>query len=124
MRVKTGTVRHAKHQKTLKATRGYRMSKNRLYKAAHEAELHAGQYAYAGRKNRKRDFRQLWITRLNAALKPYDLKYNQFVALLKKNKIDLNRKILANIALDDPQTFTVIVKKITSKQQNVKQAKN
>ena len=72
----------------------------------------------------KRDFRQLWITRLNAALKPYDLKYNQFIALLEKNKIDLNRKILANLALEDPQTFAVIVKKITSKQQNVKQAKN
>ncbi|MGI6776002.1 MAG: 50S ribosomal protein L20 [Patescibacteria group bacterium] len=61
---------------------------------------------------------------LTPPLKPYNLKYNQFIALLEKNKIDLNRKILANLALEDPQTFAVIVKKITSKQQNVKQAKN
>jgi len=124
MRVKTGTVRHAKHQKTLKKTKGYRMTKNRLYKVAHEAELHAGQYAYTGRKNRKRDFRELWISRLNAALKPYNLKYNQFIALLAKNKIDLNRKILANLALDDPQIFTALVKKVTPKEKDGKQAKN
>jgi len=124
MRVKTGTVRHAKHQKTLKATRGYRMTKSRLYKTAHEAQLHAGQYAFSGRKNRKRDFRQVWITRLNAALKPYGLKYNRFVALLGKNKIELNRKMLANLALSDPQTFTVLVEKVTAGKKDVKQAKN
>lgn len=124
MRVKTGTVRHTKHQKTLRAARGYRMTKNRLYKVAHEAELHAGQYAFAGRKNRKRDFRQLWISRLNAALKPYDLKYNQFIALMTKNKIDINRKILANLALDDPQAFATLVEKVTAKEENGKQAKN
>ncbi|PIS15385.1 50S ribosomal protein L20 [Candidatus Shapirobacteria bacterium CG09_land_8_20_14_0_10_38_17] len=111
MRVKTGTIRHAKHKKTLKATKGYRMTRNRLYKVAHEAELHAGQYAYAGRKNKKRDLRQLWIQRINAALSSQNLKYNQFIHLLEQKNITLNRKILAELAVNDPATFKFIVSK-------------
>lgn len=114
MRIKTGTVRKQHHKKVLVQTKGYRMTKNRLYKVAHEALLHAGQYAYAGRKKRKRDFRRLWIIRLNAALAPYDLSYNRLIKGLKDSQIELDRKILATIALNDPQTFKKIVEKVKS----------
>ncbi len=85
------------------------MTKSRLYKVAHEAALHAGQYAYMGRRLRKRDLRRLWIIRINAALKKYNLKYNFFINLLKKKKIELNRKILAHLALKEPEVFKKIV---------------
>ncbi len=112
MRVKTGPARRARHKKVLKAAKGYRMTKNRLYRVAHEAVLHAGQYAYAGRKKRKRDLRRLWITRINAALEGEDIKYSRFINLLKKEKIELNRKILAHLALYDPKTFKALLAKI------------
>ena len=111
MRVKTGTVRRAKHKKTLKSTKGYRMTRNRLYKVAHEAELHAGQYAYVGRKNKKRDLRRLWIQRINAALSSQNLKYSQFIHLLEQKNITLNRKILAELAVNDSSVFNFIVSK-------------
>lgn len=111
MRVKTGSVRHQKHKKVLKRTKGYRMTKGRLYKVSKQADLHAGQYAYMGRKLRKRDFRKLWIQRINAALKEFDLKYSLFIKLLKQAKIELDRKILADLALNDPQAFSQIVNK-------------
>ncbi len=109
MRIKTGTSRHRRHQKVLKSTKGYRMTKHRLYKVAHEAKLHAGQYAYIGRKKRKRDFRKLWIVRLNAAVREYGLTYRKFINLLKKAKIILNRKVLAELAVNQPQIFKEIV---------------
>jgi len=112
MRVKTGPVRRARHKKVLKAAKGYRMTKNRLYRVAHEAVLHAGQYAYAGRKKRKRDLRRLWITRINATLEGENIKYSRFVNLLRKGKIELNRKILAHLALYDPKTFKALLAKI------------
>lgn len=87
------------------------MTKGRLYKVSKEADLHAGQYAYVGRKLRKRDFRRLWIMRINAALTPFELTYSQFVNGLKKAKIELDRKILADLAVTDPETFKAIVKK-------------
>lgn len=91
------------------------MTKGRLYKVSKEASLHAGQYAYAGRRLRKRDLRRLWIQRINAALSSFDLKYSQFINLCQKSKIQLNRKILAELALNDPEAFTEIIKKVTSK---------
>ncbi|AKM79185.1 MAG: Ribosomal protein L20, bacterial-type [Candidatus Beckwithbacteria bacterium GW2011_GWB1_47_15] len=112
MRVKTGTVRRARHKKILKQTKGYRMTRSRLYKVAKEATLHAGQYAYHGRKLRKRDFRRLWIQRINAALTDSDLSYSRFISGLKKAKIDLNRKILAELAVSDPDTFKAVVDKV------------
>lgn len=114
MRVKTGTTRRKRHKKVLKLTKGYRMTKGRLYKVSKEAALHAGQYAYIGRKQKKRNFRRLWIQRINAALMPFGLPYSRFINGLKKAKIELNRKILAEIALSDPETFKVIVEKATS----------
>ncbi len=90
------------------------MTKNRLIKVAREADLHAGQYAFIGRKLRKRDFRKLWIIRLNAALKAIDekLKYSSFINQLKKANILLDRKVLADIALRDEKTFGEIVKQV------------
>ena len=114
-RVKTGIVRRKRHQKVLQRTKGYRMTKSRLYKAAHEALLHAGQYAYAGRKRRKRDQRKLWIMKINAAVQSLGLTYNQFIHRLKKAKIELDRKILADLAESDPKTFKIIVDKVREK---------
>jgi len=111
MRVKTGTTRKARHKKTLKATKGYRLTKSKLYKVAHEARLHADQYAYIGRKLRKRDFRRLWITRINAGLTNYSLSYSSFINLLKIANIRLNRKTLANLVVQEPKVFAEIVKK-------------
>jgi large subunit ribosomal protein L20 len=87
------------------------MTKNRLIRVAKEAALHAGEYAYAGRKLKKRDFRRLWITRLNQAVQQRDLKYNQFINALKKADIQLDRKILSDLAVRDPEVFKIIVDK-------------
>jgi large subunit ribosomal protein L20 len=114
MRIKTGPTRHRKHKKILKSTQGYRMSKHRLIKVAKEAALHAGQYAYVGRKRRKRDFRCLWITRIQAGTRENGLSYNRFIAGLKKAKIELDRKILAELALNQPTVFKTIVEKVKS----------
>jgi len=110
MRVKS--PRRVRHKRLLARVKGYRMTKHRLYKVAHEAALHAGQYAYVGRKLRKRDFRMLWIIRLNAAVRELGLTYGQFIAGLKKAKIELDRKILADLALSDPDSFKKIVEKV------------
>lgn len=111
MRVKTGPSRRQRHKKVLKRTKGFRMTKGRLYKVSKEADLHAGQYAFAGRKRRKRNLRQLWITRINTALTDYDLPYSQFISNLKQTKIDLDRKILADLALSHPKVFKAVVEK-------------
>lgn len=109
MRVKTGFTRRRAHKKVLQRTKGYRMTKNRLYKVAREADLHAGQYAFAGRKRRKRQFRQLWITRINAGLRPFEISYSVFIKLLKDKKVNLNRKLLADLAVNDQGAFEKIV---------------
>ncbi len=116
-RVKTGFHRHARHQKVLGFTKGYRMTKNRLYKVAHEAMLHAGQYAYIGRKNRKRDFRALWITRISAAVKAVSaqLNYSRFMNQLKAANIELDRKMLADLAVHDLDAFSEVVKAAEAK---------
>lgn len=111
-RTKTGTVRRRHHKKVLQRTKGFRMTKSRLYKVAREADLHAGQYAFVGRKKRKREMRKLWIIRLNAAVQELGLSYNKFIAGLKKANIELDRKILADLALSDPETFKKIVEKV------------
>lgn len=112
VRVKTGPTRRRRHKKVLKQTKGYRMTKSRLYKVAHEALLHAGQYAYAGRKLKKRDSRKLWIIKINAALENFGISYSKFISGLKKAKIELDRKILADLAVSDPEVFKKIVKKV------------
>lgn len=111
-RVKTGPYRRRRHKKVLKRTKGFRMTKNRLYKVAHEAMLHAMDYSYIGRKLRKRDFRRIWVQRINIALRNLDdnYKYSTFIAGLKKNKIELDRKVLAEFAVNEPKTFEAIAK--------------
>lgn len=113
-RTKTGFTRHRRHKKVLKLTKGFRGTNNRLYKRAHEALLHAGQYAYIGRKLRKRDMRSLWITRISAGLKSIDenLQYSRFMNGLKKANIELNRKMLSEIAIADFNTFKSLVSKV------------
>lgn len=116
MRVKTGYTRRRHHKKVLARVSGSRLSRGKHYKAAREADLHAGQYAFHGRKRRKRDLRRLWITRLNIALRQHDshLKYSQFIKLLHDKPVALDRKILSHIAVTDPPTFTTIVDQVTS----------
>jgi large subunit ribosomal protein L20 len=112
MRVKTGTVRHKRHKKVLNAAKGTRMSNRKRVKLAKQIQLHAGEYAFHGRKLRKRNFRTLWIQRINAALKPFEISYSVFIGKLNKAKIGLNRKILADLALNNPKVFEEVVKKI------------
>lgn len=114
-RVKAGTTRHKRHQKVLKLTKGFRGTNHRLFKRAQEALLHAGQYAYVGRRLRKRDFRKLWITRISAALlsiTEFKLSYSKFVGGLKTAKIELNRKMLSELAIADFSAFKKIVEKV------------
>lgn len=112
MRIKRGVTSHKKHLKLLKSVKGFRMTKRRLVKVAKEAYLHAGMYAYAGRKNKKRDFRRLWILRISQALIPYNISYSKFIFKLKKTKIILDRKILSYLVSNDNNAFKAIVDKI------------
>jgi large subunit ribosomal protein L20 len=112
MRVKRGKVKKRKHKKVLKQAKGYRLTYSKLYRRAKEALLHAGEYSYAHRRKRRGQFRRLWIKRINAALTPYDIKYSVFINKLKNKNISLDRKILAGLALDYPDVFETIVKKV------------
>jgi large subunit ribosomal protein L20 len=113
-RVKTGVVRRRRHKKILKLAKGYRGANSRLYKRAHEAVLHAGQYAYIGRKLRKRDMRRLWIIRIGAALKEVDesLNYSRFIRDMKKAEVVIDRKVLAELAVSDFNAFKSVVAKV------------
>ncbi len=112
MRVRTGFARKRQHKKILKLAKGFRMTRNRLFKVANEAVLHAGDYAFAGRKKRKRDFKKLWIVRINAGARKNGLSYSKLTNLLSKSEIKLNKKILAHLALNEPKTFDQIVKSV------------
>lgn len=109
MRVKTGVVRRKSHKKVLELAKGFWMTRHKRYKVAHEAVMHSGQYAFEGRRIRRRDMRRTWITRLNAALKPFEIRYSVFIKLMNDKKIGLNRKMLSEIAINDPNTFKSIV---------------
>ena len=108
-RVKRGTVSRRKHNKLLSQTKGYRGRKSKLVKVAKEAALHAGQYAYHGRKIRKGDFRSLWIVRISEAVKKEDLSYSKFINSLKKANVTLDRKILSNMIVEHPAAFKHVV---------------
>lgn len=110
MRVKSISAR--RHRKILKAARGFKQARRRRIQTAKEALVHAGAYAYHGRKLRKRDLRSLWIVRVNAAVKAEGLSYSKFIDGLKKSKIEIDRKILADLAVSDPDTFTKIVSEV------------
>lgn len=113
MRVKRGVTKRARHKKVLKLTKGFRGAKNRLIRVAKEAAMHSGQYAYAGRRLRRRDARSNWISTITAALTQTDTKYSVFINNLKTSQVIIDRKILAEIASTDLPTFQKIVKKIT-----------
>lgn len=112
MRVKRGLTSHAKHKKVHVANKGYRMTKRRLTRVAKEAYLHAGEYAYHGRKLRKREFRRLWITRISEAVKQNGLSYSAFISKLKASNIQVDRKVLANLIIDHPEAFSAILEKV------------
>jgi large subunit ribosomal protein L20 len=99
-----------KHREMLGRAKGFKQARRRRIQTAKEALLHAGQYAYEGRKNKKRDLRGLWIIRLNAAVKTQGISYSKFINGLKKNKIDLDRKILSEMAISDPEVLKSVIK--------------
>jgi len=109
-RVKNGAVTKARHKKVLKEAKGYFGSKHRLYKTAKEQLMHSGQYAFRDRKQKKRDFRKLWITRINAACRQNDISYSRFIEGLTKAGVEVNRKMLSEIAINDPKAFSELVK--------------
>lgn len=112
VRIKRGVVSKRKHKKILKLAKGYRLTRSKLIKRAKEAVLRAGEHAFAGRKLKKRDFRRLWIIRISEAVKKEGLSYSKFTHALKKNKIELDRKILADLVVNEPDTFKKIVEKV------------
>ena len=108
-RVKGGTVARARRKKVLKQAKGYFGSKHRLFKTAHEQVMHSGQYAFRDRRQNKRNFRKLWITRINAACRENEISYSKFINGLAKAGIEINRKMLSEMAIDDPKSFTALV---------------
>jgi large subunit ribosomal protein L20 len=113
-RVKRGVVAHAKHKKILKLAKGYKGARSKVYRVAKQAVIKAGQYAYIGRKQRKRQFRSLWITKINAAARLNNMSYSQFMNQLKKADININRKMLADLAMNNAESFSAIVNSVTS----------
>ena len=108
-RVKNGATTKARHKKVLKQAKGYFGSKHRLYKTAKEQLMHSGQYAFRDRKQKKRDFRKLWITRINAACRENEISYSRFIEGLTKAGVEVNRKMLSEIAINDSKAFTELV---------------
>ena len=109
-RVKDGKVTKAKHKKILKQAKGYFGSKHRLFKTAKEQVMHSGKYAYRDRRQNKRNFRKLWITRINAACRQNEISYSKFIDGLNKAGITINRKMLSELAINDEKAFAGLVK--------------
>lgn len=108
-RVKNSVTTKARHKKVLKAAKGYFGSKHRLYKTAKEQLMHSGQYAFRDRRQKKRDFRKLWITRINAACRENEISYSRFIEGLNKAGVEVNRKMLSEIAIENPKAFAELV---------------
>ena len=111
-RVKGAVNAKKNHRKVLKLAKGYRGAKSKLYKTANQAVMKSLSYAYVGRKLRKREFRQLWIARINAAARQNGLSYSKLINLLKVNNIEINRKMLSEMAIHDPEGFTNLVEQV------------
>lgn len=109
-RVKNGVTTKARHKKVLKEAKGYFGSKHRLYKTAKEQLMHSGQYAFRDRRQKKREFRRLWIVRINAACRENEISYSRFIEGLNKAGVEINRKMLSEIAINDPKAFAELVK--------------
>lgn len=110
-RVKRGVTARARHKKVLTLSKGFRGRRNNVYRVAKQAVMKAGQYAYRDRRTKKRVFRALWIARINAAARNNDMTYSQFIHGLKKASIDMDRKVLADLAVFDKAAFAAIVEK-------------
>ena len=113
-RVKRGTMTHKRHKKVLETTKGYWGGKRNLFKTAHEQWMKSGNYAYRDRRNKKRDFRRLWIVRISAGCRAEGVQYSRFMEGLTKSGISLDRKVLAEMAVSDPETFRQLVAQATS----------
>ena len=113
-KVKRGVQAKARHKKVLKQAKGFRGARSRTYKVAKQAVMRAGQYAYRDRRVKKRVFRSLWIVRINAAARDNGLTYSQLIAGLKKANIDLDRKVLASLAVNDKEAFSMIAEQAKS----------
>ena len=113
-RVKRGVTAHARHKKILALAKGFRGRRKNVFRIAKEAVMKAGQYAYRDRRTRKRVFRALWIARINAASRELGVTYSKFMAGLKKAQIDIDRKVLSDMAIHDPAGFKSIVEKVKS----------
>jgi len=111
-RIKRGVTTKARHKRLLAKTRGFRHGRKNLVKMARQADLKAGQYAYRDRRTKKREFRRLWIVQINAACRQNEIKYSSFIKALKDKKIELDRKVLADIAENNPEEFTKLVQKV------------
>ena len=111
-RVKGAVTTRARHKKVLKRAKGYYGAKSIRFRMANQAVMKSGMYAYVGRKNKKRDFRRLWIARINAAARLNGMSYSKFISGLKKANININRKMLAEMAVSDSQGFAALVEKI------------
>ena len=109
MRIKRAVNAVKKRRSILKSAKGYRGAKSKLYRTAREQVMKSGQYAYIGRKMKKRNFRALWITRINAGCRQNGISYSKFIAGLKAKGIDLNRKVLADMAVREPEAFSALV---------------
>lgn len=110
-RVKRGVTAHARHKKVLKQAKGYYGARSRVYRVAKQAVIKAGQYAYRDRRQRKRQFRALWIIRINAAARQHGLSYSRFMDGLKKASIEMDRKVLADLAILDKEAFAALAEK-------------
>jgi large subunit ribosomal protein L20 len=114
-RVKGGTVTHRRHKKVLKLTKGHKATRHTLFRRAHESMLHALSYAYEHRRERKGDMRRLWIVRINAATRAEGLSYSQFMDGLRKANVEINRKALADMAVNDPSGFSKLLSLASAK---------
>ena len=113
-RVKRGVTAKARHKKVLKKAKGYYGARRKTYRVAKQAVIKAGQYDYEGRKQKKRQFRSLWVIRINAAANEHGISYSKFIFALKKADIEIDRKILAEIAVNDKKAFAALVEKANS----------
>jgi large subunit ribosomal protein L20 len=116
VRVKRGVASHRRHKKVLQRAEGFRGTRNRLFKRANEAVMRAGQNQYRDRRNKKRQMRRLWIIRINAAVREHGMTYGRFIEGMTKTGIEVDRKMLADIAVRDPQAFAQIVAQVKAAQ--------
>jgi large subunit ribosomal protein L20 len=114
-RVKGGIVTHRRHKKVLKLTKGHKATRHSLFRRAHESMLHALSYAYIHRRERKGDMRRLWIVRINAAARAEGISYSQFMDGLRKANVEINRKALADMAVNDPSSFSKLLSLASAK---------